>query len=93
MINPDRWLQSSAEDYYGGDNEDRWDEEHEYVLRELRMEGVESKDCELYDKLYPLQKELMQALAKDDNPTILAILYSAFDIEVKNMVDRRVENY
>jgi len=93
MINPDRWLQRCAEDYQSGDDEDRWDEEHECIMRDLRMGGVDPKNCDLHDKIYPLQKELMQALAKDDNPTILSILYSAFDIEVKEMVDRAVDNY
>lgn len=91
MINPDRWLQSSAEDYY--DSEDRWNEENDIILKELRQFGVDPVDCELHDKVYPLQKELMQALAKGDDATVLSIMRSIFDVEVSEMTDRAVENY
>jgi hypothetical protein len=60
MINPDRWLQSCAEDTE--DYEIRWEEENEMVLKEIRQFGVNPADCDLHDKVYPLQKELMQAL-------------------------------
>jgi len=91
MVNPDRWLQSCAEDSM--DDEDRWEEENEMIYKELRQFGVDPVDCELHDKVYPLQKELMQALAKGDDATILSIMYSIFDVEVTEMTDRAVENY
>jgi hypothetical protein len=91
MINPDRWLQSCAEDSM--DDEVRWEEENEMIHKELRQFGVRPVDCELHEKVYPLQKELMQALAKRDDATILSIMYSIFDVEVSEMTDRAVENY
>jgi hypothetical protein len=91
MVNPDRWLQSCAEDSM--DDEVRWEEENEMIYKELRQFGVRPVDCELHDKVYPLQKELMQALAKRDDATILSIMYSIFDVEVSEMTDRAVENY
>ena len=94
MINPDRWLQRSAEDYCGrGDYADRWEEENEMILKEIKQFGVNPADCDLHDKVYPLQKELMQALAKDDDATVLSIMRSIFDIEVAQMTDRSIENY
>ena len=91
MINPDRWLQSCAEDAM--DDEDRWDEENEMILKELRQFGVDPRECDLHDKVYSLQKELMQALAKRDDAKILSIMYSMFDVEVSEMTDRAVDNY
>jgi hypothetical protein len=91
MINPDRWLQSCAEDSM--DYEVRWEEENEMVLKEIRQFGVNPSDCDLHDKVYPLQKELMQALAKNDDATVLSIMRSIFDLEVAQMTDRSIENY
>ena len=91
MINPDRWLQSCAEDTE--DYEIRWEEENEMVLKEIRQFGVNTADCDLHDKVYPLQKELMQALAKNDDATVLSIMRSIFDVEVAQMTDRSIENY
>ena len=91
MVNPDRWLQRCAED--ASDNETLWDDENETILKELREFGVDDRGCDLHDKVYPLQKELMQALAKGDDATILSIMYSIFDVEVSEMTDRAVENY
>jgi hypothetical protein len=93
MINPDRWLQSCAEDYHSGDDESLWDQENEIILKEIRQFGVDPRECDLHDKVYPLQKQLMQALAKDDDATILSIMYSIFDVEVSEMTDRAVDNY
>lgn len=91
MINPDRWLQSCAEDSMN--HEIRWEEENEMILKEIRQFGVNPAECDLHDKVYPLQKELMQALAKDDDATVLSIMRSIFDIEVAQMTDRSIENY
>jgi hypothetical protein len=94
MINPDRWLQRCAEDYCGrGDYADRWEEENEMILKEIKQFGVNPADCDLHDKVYPLQKELMQALAKGDDATVLSIMNSIFDVEVAQMTDRSIENY
>jgi hypothetical protein len=91
MINPDRWLQRCAED--ASDNETLWDDENETILKELAQFGVDPKVCDLHDKVYPLQKELMQALAMQDDDKVLSIMYSIFDVEVAGMTDRAVENY
>jgi hypothetical protein len=91
MISPDRWLQRCAEDAM--DDEVRWEEENEMVLKEIRQFGVNPAECDLHDRIYPLQKELMQALAKRDDATILSIMYSVFDVEVARMTDRSIENY
>ena len=91
MTNPDRWLQRCAEDAMDG--EDHWDQENEMILKELSQFGVDPRECDLHDKVYPLQKQLMQALAKRDDSTILSIMYSIFDVEVSEMTDRAVENY
>ena len=91
MISPDRWLQRCAED--AEDDEIRWEEENEMVLKEIRQFGVNPAECDLHDRVYPLQKELMQALAKRDDATVLSIMYSIFDIEVARMTDRSIENY
>jgi len=94
MLNPDRWLQRNAEDYCGrGDDADRWEEENEMILKELKRFGVDPRECDLHDKVYPLQKQLMQALAQRDDATILSIMYSIFDVEVAEMTDRAVDNY
>ena len=90
-MNPDRWLQRCAEDAM--DDEIRWEEENEMVLNEIRQFGVNPAECDLHDRIYPLQKELMQALAKRDDATILSIMYSVFDVEVARMTDRSIENY
>ena len=92
MINPDRWLQSCAEDAMG-DDEDRWDEENEMILKELKQFGVDPRECDLHDKVYVVQKELMQALAKEDDATVSSIMRSLFDVEVSEMTDRAVDNY
>jgi hypothetical protein len=63
------------------------------IYKELRQFGADPSECDLHDKVYPLQKELMQALAKRDDATILSIMYSIFDVEVTEMTDRAVENY
>ena len=75
------------------DDEVRWEEENEMIYKELRQFGADPSECNLHDKVYPLQKELMQALAKRDDATILSIMYSIFDVEVTEMTDRAVENY
>lgn len=91
MVNPDRWLQRCAEN--ASDDETLWDDENESILKEIAQFGVDPKKCDLHDKVYPLQKELMQALAKDDDETVLSIMRSIFDVEVAEMTNRAVENY
>jgi hypothetical protein len=91
MVNPDRWLQRCAENAM--EDETLWEDENETILAELRQFGVDPRDCELHTKVYTLQKELMQALASQDDDKVLSIMYSIFDVEVARMTDLAVENY
>ena len=91
MVNPDRWLQSCAEDAM--EDEVLWEDENETILKEIQQFGVDPTECSLHDKVYPLQKELMQALAKGEDDTVLSIMQSIFDVEVAEMTDRAIENY
>ena len=91
MVNPDRWLQSCAEDSM--EDEVRWEDENETILKEIQQFGVDPTVCNLHDKVYPLQKELMQALANGQDDTVVSIMQSIFDVEVAEMTDRAIEDY
>jgi hypothetical protein len=91
MVNPDRWLQSCAEDSM--EDEVRWEDENETILKEIQQFGVDPTVCNLHDKVYPLQKELMQALASGQDDTVISIMQSIFDVEVAEMTDRAIEDY
>jgi hypothetical protein len=91
MVNPDRWLQSCAEDSM--EDEVRWEDENEIILKEIQQFGVDPTVCNLHDKVYPLQKELMQALANGQDDTVVSIMQSIFDVEVAEMTDRAIEDY
>jgi hypothetical protein len=91
MVNPDRWLQSCAEDSM--EDEVRWEDENETILKEIQQFGVDPTVCNLHDKVYPLQKELMQALANGQDDTVISIMQSIFDVEVAEMTDRAIEDY
>lgn len=93
MTNPDRWLQSCTDDYTDeeGDHFEMLEQEWCEVIREISAEGVNKMECEIFDKLFDEQSNLMKALAQNDDATALVILRKAFDQEVQSMVNSRME--
>lgn len=91
MISPDRWLQSSAEDYMDeeGDHAEMREQEHSMVLKEIIGGQITHGEFEIFDLLFDDQSDLLKALARNDDKAVLAILHKRFDEGVESIVEFR----
>lgn len=93
MSNPDRWLQSCAEDYMDeeGDHHEMREQERSIVLKEIASGIVTPNEFEIFELLFDDQSDLLKALARNDGATVLAIVQKRFDEGVKSIVESRME--
>ena len=93
MISPDRWLQSSAEDYMDeeGDHAEMREQEHSMVLKEIIGSQITPDEFEIFELLFDDQSDLLKALARNDDKAVLAILRKRFDEGVESIVESRME--
>jgi hypothetical protein len=93
MISPDRWLQSSAEDYMDeeGDHLEMMEQERSIVLKEIASGIVTPNEFEIFELLFDDQSDLLKALARNDGVTVLAIIQRRFDEGVESIVESRME--
>jgi len=92
-MNPDRWLQSCADDYMDaeGDHQEMREQEHSIVLKEIASGIVTPQDFEIFELLYDDQSDLLKALARNDGVTVLAIIQKRFDEGVESLIESRLE--
>jgi hypothetical protein len=92
-MNPDRWLQSCAEDYMDeeGDHEEMREQEHSVLLKEIGSGIVTPDEFEIFERLFDDQSDLLKALARNDDKAVLAILYKRFDEGIESIVESRME--
>ncbi len=93
MTNPDRRLQSCAEDYMDeqGDHLEMIEQEHSMVLKEIASGMITPEEFELFEFLYDDQSALLKALARNDGSSVLAIIQKRFDERVESLVESRLE--
>lgn len=93
MSNPDRWLQSCAEDYMDeeGDHHEMREQERSIVLKEIASGIVTPNEFEIFELLFDDQSDLLKALARNDDKAVLAIVQKRFDEGVKSIVESRME--
>lgn len=93
MSNPDRWLQSSAEDYMDeeGDHHEMIEQERSIVLKEIASGFVTPNEFEIFELLFDDQPDLLKALAQNDDKAVLAILRKRFDEGVESLIESRLE--
>jgi hypothetical protein len=93
MTNPDRWLQSCAEDYMDeeGDHAEMRDQEHSMVLKEIIGGQITPDEFEIFELLFDDQSDLLKALARNDGTTVLVIMQKRFDERVESLVEFRLE--
>ena len=93
MSNPDRWLQSSAEDYMDeeGDHHEMIEQERSVLLKEIGSGIVTPDEFEIFERLFDDQSDLLKALARNDGVTVLAIVQRRFDEGVESIVESRME--
>ena len=93
MSNPDRWLQSCAEDYMDeeGDHHEMMEQERSIVLKEIASGIVTPDEFEIFELLFEDQSDLLKALARNDGATVLAIVQKRFDEGVESIVESRME--
>ena len=92
-MSPDRWLQSSAEDYIDEqcDHEEVWAEERSVLLKEIGGGMVTPDEFEIFERLFDDQSDLLKALAQNDDKAVLAILRKRFDEGVESLIESRLE--
>jgi hypothetical protein len=93
MSNPDRWLQSCAEDYMDeeGDHHEMMEQERSVLLKEIGSGIVTPDEFEIFERLFDDQSDLLKALARNDDKAVLAILRKRFDEGVESIVESRME--
>lgn len=92
-MNPDRWLQSCAEDYMDeeSDYHEMRDQERSVLLKEIGSGMVTPDEFEIFERLFDDQSDLLKALARNDDKAVLAILHKRFDEGVESIVESRLE--
>ena len=90
MVNPDRWLQSCAEDYT--DDEDgrseEWDDKYYELEKSIAKDGIDNSKHDFADTLYEYQPRLMQAIANGDDVLTLMIIKEVYVKELSGIVNR-----
>jgi hypothetical protein len=91
MINPDRWLQSCAEDAM--EDEDIDEQLHdEYCEIEDRIAkyGIDNSEHDFADTMYEYAERVMQAIAEGDDVLTLMLVKEVYDRELKAMAKRNL---
>jgi hypothetical protein len=91
MINPDRWLQSCAEDSMDDEDfEDRLHEEYCDIERRIVEYGIDHSEHDFADTMYEYADRVMQSIAKGDDALTLALVKEVYIREVNAMAKRNL---
>ena len=91
MTNPDRWLQSCAEEAM--DDEDYPEQLHEEfcdIEQSIAKNGIDDSEHDFADTLYPYQSRIMQAIAQGDDVMTLILIKDVYTIELTAMAKRNL---
>ena len=91
MTNPDRWLQSCAEDAM--DDEDypeRLHEEYCDIERRIAKDGIDSSEHDFADTMAEYENRIMQSIAQEDDVMTLMLVKEVYDIELNAMAKRNL---
>ena len=91
MINPDRWLQSCAEDSMDDEDfEERLHEEYCDIEKSIAKDGVDNSEHDFGDTMYEYAGRIMQAIAKGDDALTLALVKEVYVRELNGMAKRNL---
>jgi hypothetical protein len=89
-MNPDRWLQSCAEDAMDDDIGEQLDAEYCEIERNIALNGVDNSEHDFADTMYEYQDRIMQAIANGDDVMTLMLVKEVYDRELKGMAKRNL---
>ena len=91
MTNPDRWLQSCAEDAMDDDDyPDRLHAEYCDIEKRIAREGIDNNEHDFADTMYEYQARIMQAIAQGDDVMTLMLVKEVYDRELKALAKRNL---
>jgi len=90
MINPDRWLQSCAEDAMDDDIDEQLHEEYCNIERGIAEDGIDNSLHDFADTMYKYQSRIMQAIANSDDVMTLMLVKEVYDKEVMALAKRNL---
>lgn len=90
MTNPDRWLQSCAEDAMDDDIDERLHEEYCDIEQRISKDGIDNSEHDFADTMYQYQSRIMQSIAQGDDVMTLMLIKEVYDIELKAMAKRNL---
>jgi len=90
MVNPDRWLQSCAEDAMDDDIDEQLHEEYCDIERSIAKDGIDNSKHDFADTMYEYQARIMQAIAQGDDVMTLMLVKEVYDRELKALAKRNL---
>lgn len=90
MTNPDRWLQSCAEDAMDDDIDEQLHEEYCDIEQRIAKDGIDNSEHDFADTMYTYQSRIMQSIAQGDDVMTLMLIKEVYDIELKAMAKRNL---
>jgi hypothetical protein len=91
MTNPDRWLQSCAEESM--DDEDYPERLHEEfcdIEQRIAKVGVDSSEHDFADTMAEFENRIMQSIAQGDDVMTLMLVKEVYEREVMAMAKRNL---
>jgi hypothetical protein len=90
MTNPDRWLQSCAEDAMDDDIGEQLDAEYCNIERDIALNGIDNSKHDFADTMYSYAGRIMQSIANGDDVMTLMLVKEVYDRELKGMAKRNL---
>ena len=90
MINPDRWLQSCAEDAMDDDIDERLHEEYCDIEQRIAEHGIDNSEHDFADTMYEYAGRIMKSIANGDDVMTLMLVKEVYDRELKALAKRNL---
>ena len=91
MVNPDRWLQSCAEDATDDkDYPERLWEEYCNIERRIAKDGTDRSEHDFADTMYEYADRIMQSIAIRNDALTLALVKEVYDKELNAMAKQNL---
>ena len=90
MTNPDRWLQSCAEDAMDDDIGEQLDAEYCDIERNIALNGIDNSKHDFADTMYEYAGRIMQSIANGDDVMTLMLVKEVYDRELKALAKRNL---
>ena len=90
MTNPDRWLQSCAEDAMDDDIGEQLDAEYCEIERDIAKNGIDNSKHDFADTMYEYAGRIMQSIANGDDVMTLMLVKEVYDRELKALAKRNL---